>query len=143
MPSVQGGAAYPVALYDSQGNPLITSGGGLPTTITGPLGAQAASGSLSVVPATGGTPTDRSGTITAGGTAQQLAASNSSRRYLLIQNQSTGNLYIRFTGTAAADQTSLRIAAGDYWESPPHYCPTSAVSIIGATAGQAFHSVEA
>ena len=39
MPSVQGGAAYPVALYDSQGNPLITSGGGLPTTITGPLGA--------------------------------------------------------------------------------------------------------
>jgi len=107
------------------------------------LGAQAASGSISVVPATGGTPTDRSNTIATGGTAQTLAALNASRRYLLVQNQSTGNLYIRFTGTAAADQTSLRIAAGDYWESPPHYCPTSAVSIIGATAGQAFHSVEA
>lgn len=90
-----------------------------------------------------GTPTDRSSTLTTGGTAQQLAAANTSRKYLLVQNQSSGYLYIRFTGTATQDQTSLRIESGGSYENPPHYCPTSAVSIIGATTGQAWHSVEA
>ncbi|KPV49029.1 hypothetical protein SE17_34895, partial [Kouleothrix aurantiaca] len=90
-----------------------------------------------------GTPTDRPSTLTTGGTAQQLAAANSSRKYLLVQNQSSGFLYICFTGTATQTQTSIRLAPGDSYENPPHYCPTSAVSVIGATTGQAFHSVEA
>lgn len=88
------------------------------------------------------TSTSRSGTIAAGGTAQQLAAANSSRRGIAIQNQSTGDLWINGTGTAAADQTSLRIPAGALYESPSHHVGVGAISIIGATTGQAFWARE-
>lgn len=98
-------------------------------------------GSAGVIVAAG-TATDRSGTITAGGTRQQLAAANSSRRYLIVQNQSSGYLYVRFTATATQDQSSMRLAPGDAWESPSGFCPTQAVDIVGATTGQAWHAVE-
>lgn len=113
------------------------------TPSTDVLSIQGISGGTAVPITAQGTPTDRSSTLTTGGTAQQLAASNSTRKYLLVQNQSSGYLYIRFTGTAVQDQTSIRLDPGGTYENPPHYCPTSAVSIIGATTGQAFHSVEA
>lgn len=89
-----------------------------------------------------GSLTDRSGTLTTGGTAQTLASANSSRKYLLVQNQSNGAFYIRFTGTATQDQTSLRLDAGADFESGPSFVPTQAISIIGATTGQAWHAVE-
>lgn len=97
---------------------------------------------VSVILTPAGTATDRSGTITAGGTRQQLAAANSSRRYLIVQNQSSGYLYVRFTATATQDQSSMRLAPGDAWESPSGFCPTQAVDIVGATTGQAWYAVE-
>jgi hypothetical protein len=109
------------------------------------LGQKAASASLAVVLASDqytGSLTARGGTITTGGTAQQLAASNSSRKYLIVQNQSSGDLYIRFTGTAVADTTSLKLVPGAVYESGAGFVSTQALSIIGATTGQAFYAAE-
>ena len=86
--------------------------------------------------------TSRSGTVTAGGTAQQLAAANATRTYFLFQNQSAGPLYLRFTGTAAADSTSLKVDAGGAYESGAGFCSNQAVSVFGATTGQAFFAAE-
>jgi len=88
------------------------------------------------------TSADRGGTIAAGGTAQQMMAANTARRGFLIQNQSTGDLYINGLSSAAANQSSLRIPAGALYETSPHHSGTGAVSIFGATTGQAFYARE-
>jgi hypothetical protein len=88
------------------------------------------------------TSTDRGSTITAGGTAQQLMAANSARRGFVIQNQSLDDLYVNSLGVAAANQTSLRIAPGQLYETPVHHVGTGAISIFGATTGQAFYGRE-
>lgn len=84
--------------------------------------------------------TDVGGTITTGGQAQQFAVANSSRRGLVVQNQSTGDLWVNGTGNATIDYHSLRVRAGDYYETPAHHVGTGALSIIGATTGQAFYA---
>lgn len=86
--------------------------------------------------------TIRSGTITSGGTAQEAMPANETRRYLLVQNQSAGDLYIKFSGTATANHLSLRLASGAAYEAPAQFCFVGAISIIGATTGQAFYAVE-
>lgn len=90
-----------------------------------------------------GTRTDRSSTITAGGSAQTLMAARAARNGYYVQNQSTGNLWINDKGSAAtADQNSLLIAPGLTYESAPNDRPVAAISIIGATTGQAFNAGE-
>jgi hypothetical protein len=86
--------------------------------------------------------TDRSGTIATGGTAQTLAPFNSGRRYLIIQNVSSGDLWIDFGTAAVAASPSLRIAAGDSYVMEEKFVLTESVSIIGATTGQAFTAKE-
>lgn len=82
---------------------------------------------------------DRSGTITAGGTAQQLAPANASRKFLKGQNLSTGDLWINEVGgTAAAQQPAYRIPAGSTFGINTN----QAVSIWGATTGQAWSATE-
>lgn len=95
------------------------------------------------VTASQGTLTDRSGTIAAGDTAQQLAAANGTRRYLLIQNASGGDLWVDFTTTAVKDQPSIKLAAGASLIMDGSFVTTEIVSIIGATTGQAFTAKEA
>jgi hypothetical protein len=90
----------------------------------------------------GGTLTDRSGTITTGGTAQQVMAANSARQGFSIQNLSTGDLWINPLGTAAAAQPSIKLAAGVYFEAPLGYGAVGAISIFGTTTGQAFSAKE-
>lgn len=91
-----------------------------------------------------GSLTNRSGTITLGGTAQALAAANSDRSYLFIQNLSQGPLYVDFDGTTAVQtQPSTLIPAGaSLTASAEDFCPTGAISIIGPTTGQAFVAKE-
>lgn len=84
-------------------------------------------------------------TITVGSTAQVLFASNTARKGWAIQNQSSGDLYVRSRGTlgttdATLDQNSLKIPGGAYYETP--YVTNNALSIIGATTGQAFWARE-
>jgi hypothetical protein len=46
--------------------------------------------------------TDRSGSITTGGTSQQVAAANTSRVTLTFQNTSDTNMYVNDTGASAS-----------------------------------------
>lgn len=84
--------------------------------------------------------TDRSGSITAGGTAQTLAAANTSRRSLQGQNISTADLWINeIGGTAAVDTAgSYKIIANATFA----ISTTRAISIIGATTGQKWTATE-
>ena len=90
---------------------------------------------------TAGPLTDRSGTITAGGAAQQVAAANTSRKYLLIQNLSGADLWVNFGTAAVASQPSLRLPPG--WSLVMRdYVDTQAVSVVGAATGQAYTAKE-
>lgn len=84
--------------------------------------------------------TDRSGSITLGGTAQPLAAANTARRGLRGQNISTTDLWINEIGGAAAIDTvgSYRVRSGGKFSIDTN----RAVSIIGATTGQKFTATE-
>ena len=88
-----------------------------------------------------GTPTDRAGTITTGGTAQQLAAANANRLGWWVQNNSAGDLRVNRFGTASIT-AGIRISAGDLYESMPGAQGVGALSIWGATTAQAFSAGE-
>lgn len=88
-------------------------------------------------------PADRSGTLTAGGTAQDIVAANKNRQWLLFQNVSNEDMWLNFGAVAVAGQPSIKIVAGGSYENPPHFCPTGRISVIGATTGKAFTCKEA
>ena len=90
--------------------------------------------------------TNRSSTIAAAATAQDLMAANAARKGWRVQNQSAGDLYVRSKGAAGstlatADQNSFKIEAGATWTEDAHVS-LYALSIIGAAAGQAFFAEE-
>lgn len=85
---------------------------------------------------------DKSGTITLGGTQQTLMAANTDRKGYLVQNVSAGDLWINDQGNAAATQPSLKLIPGAYYETPLTGAPRTAISIFGATTGQAFTARE-
>lgn len=87
-------------------------------------------------------PTDRSGTVTSGGTAQVLMAANPGRRGFWFQNVSAGDLWINEIGTAAAAKPSFKVPAGSLYENPPNGVPAGAISVFGATTAQAFSARE-
>lgn len=83
--------------------------------------------------------TNRSGTITTGGTSQQIAAALSSRRGFWFQNVSDTVMYIQEGGSATAGQPSIMVAAnGGYYESPAHGSTTGTLNVTCATTGKAF-----
>lgn len=89
---------------------------------------------------------DGSGTITAGGTAQDVFDENKGRQYLLIQNVSDEDLWINFGIDAVASQPSIKIVANgsaEWSEAGTGVVPTALMSIIGATTGKAFTAKEA
>lgn len=91
-------------------------------------------------------PTDCSGAIASGGTAQTLIAAASGAKGFQIQNIDTSEpLWISFTGTAAAAGTgSFVLAQGTattFASSGSYYSPigfTTAISIVGATTSHKF-----
>lgn len=105
------------------------------------VGFSTPSASLSTVPARGNL-TNISGTITAGGTAQQIAAANSQRLGWKVRNLSTSSLWVSTLATAVQSQPSLEIRAGEMYETPPGAQGTGAISIIGPSTGQAFFARE-
>jgi hypothetical protein len=84
--------------------------------------------------------TDRSGTITTGGTAQQMAPANASRQSLTGQNISDIDLWINEIGGAAAANTagSFKIPAGSAFS----IATNRAISVVGATTGKAWTATE-
>ena len=86
--------------------------------------------------------TNRSGTIIAGGVAQQIMAPNSQRRGYWVQNVSAGDLWISPNGDALATQPAIKIPPNALYEVEANTCPTTAITIFGATLGQAFSAQE-
>ena len=84
---------------------------------------------------------DRSGTITAGGTAQVVLPAWTGRHGCVIQNQSGANLWVSETAAAIAGPPAILIPAGQQFlcMSP---ASGQAYSIIGATTAQAFAARE-
>ena len=86
---------------------------------------------------------DHSGTVTSGGTAQPVCPFNFNRRYFLFENLSSGDLWIAFGATAIASQPSILIPTKSGFVMELGFVETEAVSVIGATTGQAFTCKEA
>lgn len=105
--------------------------------------AGGASETVNVAPIRGSF-TDRSGSLATGGTSQQVAAANTSRNYILIQNVSAGDLWVNFGVAAVQDQPSIKVLSGLSLEygAASGFIPTDAVNVIGATTGQKFTSKE-
>jgi len=87
--------------------------------------------------------TDRSGSITVGGTAQSLMPTNASRDYWRVQNGSHGELWWNDIGTAAVGQPgSYRLGPGSMYESPTGGSSVANISIAGATTALVFAALE-
>lgn len=116
--------------------------GGAPVTIVGvngPAGSGANSLSTSTAPLPAGT--DRSGTTSAtAGTATTLAAANTARRGLNIQNISSGNIGINEAGSAAVigSPGTYTLAAG----ATVNVRTSRAVSVVGSAASQPYTATE-
>jgi hypothetical protein len=82
--------------------------------------------------------TDRSGTITLGGTAQNVAAANASRQALTFQNTSDTEMRVTENGTAATATTGYQVTAGQYLRINSN----KAVSVFCATTGKTFAATE-
>ncbi len=84
--------------------------------------------------------TNRSGSITTGGIAQQLAALNTARTGLFIQNISGADLWVNEIGSNASINTagSWKLAPGESFS----VSTNRAISIIGATTNQNFTATE-
>lgn len=86
--------------------------------------------------------TDRSATVATAGLAQIVAPARTARHGFFLQNLSSGDLWIGIGTTATTGASSIRLAAGQLYESPPGGVPADAIGVIGATAGQAFTAKE-
>lgn len=84
---------------------------------------------------------DASGSISVGGTAQNVFTSQPSNGYSISNPDAANDLWIRDDGSAAVanGQGSHRVAAnGGYYETPPGQKPMGNVSIVGANGGQVY-----
>jgi hypothetical protein len=98
---------------------------------------QPVSGSVTALSSTG-TITTRSSTITTGGTSQQVAASNSSRKYFVIQNISDTAMYLGVGYTPTTTTGLLLSANGGGMIFETSFIPTQAINVLCATTGKAF-----
>ena len=81
---------------------------------------------------------NKSGTIAAGGTAQDVYSEQDAPKvYLLFQNVSDTAMTIEFDGPAVADKGIL-IPAGTAWEPPSGYIFKGKLSVLCATTGKKF-----
>lgn len=91
-----------------------------------------------------GSLTNRSSTITAGGTSQELMAANASRKYFLFVNVSDIDMWIRPGAVAAAaSQPSILVRAnGGSHCMEASFVSTEAWQVFGATTGKGYASYE-
>jgi hypothetical protein len=72
-------------------------------------------------------------TVTVGVASAVFLAERPGRKYLLVQNQSAGDIWISFDdATAVADGTCMKLESGASWE--PSHVPSNAMRAIGSAA---------
>ena len=112
--------------------PAVSNEQGMAT----PVGPQ---NPLPVVNAAAAAASDGSGTIATGGTPQMLFGGIVPDNGFLVQNNSPAALWISDVGVASTGGASIQISAnGGTFATPSGYKPAGAVSLYGATTGQAF-----
>ena len=85
-----------------------------------------------------GTGIDRSGAITAGGTAQDIAPFNEGRSRMSVQNTSATDMRITESGVTATATAGYKLAPGEWADIETR----SRVSVYCATTGATFASTE-
>ena len=88
-----------------------------------------------------GTLTDGSGTVTTGGTSQQVFAADPNRHYLFCGNPrgAIEDLYINFTSAASTtDGKSIDLGPGGTFWFEDNFISTEAVNVTAAGTGHAF-----
>jgi hypothetical protein len=126
--TVPGTAGNSFTLATSNANRIAVSG----ATFSGGT-------SGSIVAANGGALIDGSGTIAAGGTAQQAIAALLGRVYLYVQNlDAAETLYVNFGAVATAGAGSIQLLPGGSQVYEADYIPSGLVSVIAATTGHQY-----
>jgi hypothetical protein len=127
----------PAGAATSANQPALNGDGGSLAHVTNFPATQA-------VTPTGATITDRSSSIMAGGTAQQLAAVNGARKGWRLQNTSSNDLWFNDTGSTASigGAGCFKVASLGYYETPVGGASQAAISIYGATTAQTFSASE-
>lgn len=71
--------------------------------------------------------------VTVGTSSALFLAARRDRKYLFVQNQTAGDIWLKFGGGAAvADETSMKLESGASWE--PGHVPTNEIRAIGSAA---------
>jgi hypothetical protein len=86
------------------------------------------------------TPIDHSGRVAVGGAAQTLMAPNANRLGCLIQNNSSGDLWLNDLTTASPATPSIWLPSGAAYQCDP--APPGAISVYGAVTGQPYTARE-
>lgn len=89
-----------------------------------------------------GTLTDRSGTITTGGSSQLVLPINLTRRYLFVQNVSDTTMWCNFTTAANTNQPSFTLIANASFIMENESISTEAINCTGTVTGKAFTAKE-
>ena len=129
-----GGKPLPITLYDNLGNPLGgTSNGMIPLAISGTVTANSSNGEL----------TTRFGSISTANTAfATTAVTNTSRKYLMIQNIASTVITAGIGFTPTTTQ-GIQIVAGATITFDGNYIPTGAVRILSSVTASNFTVLEA
>lgn len=132
--SSTGTGTITVSYSGSSASSLVTLAQSLPT----------GSNTIGAVNLATTSPTDRSGTITLGGSAQTLMSANSSRHGFFVQNQSNADLWINDLGSSAsASQPSIWLPAGAFYTCDAlSGVSVGSISIFGNTTSAPFAARE-
>jgi hypothetical protein len=123
---------------DGNGN-LVPLHAPAATNVQGVSTAVGPQNPLPVINTAGAVASDGSGTLATGGSAQALFGGIVPASGYVVQNNSSAALWISDVGTASAGGASIQLAAnGGIFATPSGYKPAGAVSLFGATTGQAF-----
>jgi hypothetical protein len=83
---------------------------------------------------------DASGTVTTGGTSQQVLPANTGRYYLMCQNPVSASevLFVNFGSAASTTAGSYELAAGASLTFDSNFIPAGAVNVNAVTTGHRF-----
>lgn len=113
----------------------LTHSSGVSQSFTIAVGVGVASSRSALVaglPAEQGGYTQAAATVT--NASAQLVAAKADRRFLLIQNNGTGDIYLNLAGDAATTASGVKIAAAGGVLLLDRYTPTAAIYAIGSIA---------
>ena len=85
-----------------------------------------------------GTLQNSSGTIVSANVSQVAVGALLGRKYLAIQNVSSGDLWFNFTNLATTSTPSFKLTANGSFVMDGTFVSSEAINIIGGTGGQGF-----